>query len=183
MNERLILGLTGLSGTGKTTISRHFASAHGVDVQEDSSILKQVAAELGVVLSTRQDYEAFFREQQHLRGMDWLSRMVLERPGNRVMQAGLRSKYDFENVKRHGGYILALVCPPELCIQRVDASNPKNPTTLEDYAAQVALEESGDQYGLRTQWCVEHADFTFDTSKLLEVTHSEVDAVFASLTK
>lgn len=183
MTERTILGLTGLSGTGKSTISEYLIQQHGFTVLEGSPVLKSVAAEEGVTLSERADYEQFFREQQRLRGMDWLSRMVIDTAGDRVMQGGLRSRYDFATIRRNGGFIIGLACPPEICIQRVDSSNPKNPTTLEAYAAQVALEESTDEYGLHTAWCVANADYVFDTSKPLDATKSEIDEVIEVLTR
>lgn len=181
MTKRIIIGLTGLSGTGKSTVSEHLTSEHGFHVLEGSAVLKRIATEDGVTLSAREDYDKFFREQQRLRGMDWLSRMVMDSDGDRVMQGGLRSRSDFNNIRRNGGHILALVCPPEICVQRVDPANPKNPTTLEAYEAQVALEESKDEFGMHTEWCVTNADYTFDTSKPLKATYNDIDSVISQL--
>ena len=177
------LGLTGFSGTGKSTISRYMAEKHDFLVLEGSDVLKQVAVEEGVSLSVRSDYESFFRQQQRIRGMSWLSEMVIKAEGARVMQGGLRSRYDFNNIKQNGGHVLALVCPSEVCLERVDKTNPKNPQTPEEYVAQLEIEESDDEYGLHTGWCVANADCTFDTSSPLEVTYAEIDAVISELAK
>ena len=178
MTERLVFGLTGYSGTGKTTISNHLADK-GIVVEEGSGIIKVAAATRGSVPSTRQEYEEAFRTEQKYRGMSWLSERILASDGTSIMQVGLRAKPDFLNLKRHKGLIIALVCPIELCLARIDASNPKNPRTAEEYLEHQAIENNPDAngFGSYTQWCVEHADYSIDTSQSLEAVLGEVDAI------
>jgi hypothetical protein len=81
-----------------------------------------------------------------------------------------------------GGIVIALTCPPDICLKRIDSSNPKNPKTLEEYAAHQVIENSPDEngYGSHTVWCIENANVAFNTSKPLSITLSEVNELLAS---
>jgi dephospho-CoA kinase len=177
MKERLVLGLAGYPQTGKTTSSNYLADVHGFKIFECSRMIRSTASELGVDLDTRFSFDRFFREQQIVRGMSWLSDIILASEEKRILQTGLRSLYDFCNIKAAGGFVVALTCPPEICINRVDASDAKNPLTLTEYVEHKASEESPNIYGSHTDWCVANADYTIDTSGPVEHTYSELDHV------
>ena len=183
MSERLIVGLSGHSGTGKSTICNYMKAEHGFLVLEGSTILKQYASEAGVSLTSRDTYEDFFRQRQRSHGKTWLSDITLSTAGDRVLQGGLRSKYDLHNIKRAGGFVLALICPPLVALQRIDTSNPKNPRTADEYEQHLVLEESADDYGLNTAWCVANADYSIDTANPLEQTYADIDKALSEMTK
>lgn len=182
MQSRLVLGVTGEPGTGKSTLSDYLADTHDFLVLEGSILLKKYAGELGMKLTSRDSYDTFFRQQQRIRGMAWLSDITLSATHNRVLQAGLRSKYDFRQIKNGGGFIIGLTCPPAIALGRMDTTNPKNPQTVEEYRQHQLIEESKDEYGNHTMWCVEHADYQLDTSKPLTETYHELDDIVAELT-
>ncbi|MDB5176326.1 MAG: hypothetical protein JWM81_1184 [Candidatus Saccharibacteria bacterium] len=177
------MGLTGSSGTGKSTISKHLASKRGLFVEEGSVLIRRAASERGQSLSSRADYEAVFRAEQRSRGMTWLSDSLLASNYERKLQGGLRAQCDFLNLKKASGFIVALVCPIEICLERIDTSNPKNPRTAEEYIQHQAIENTPDQngYGTHTSWCVENADYTIDTSGPLDVTLAEIDALIIQI--
>lgn len=179
MIERLLVGMTGYSGTGKSTISKHLADTYGFYVQEGSVLIRQVASERGQTLTSRVDYEETFRATQKSRGMTWLSESLLASSGERLLHAGLRAKCDLKNIKQAGGMIIALICPEELCVERIDSSNPKNPTTIEEYRQHQALENNPDEngYGAHTSWCIDNADYRIYTSGPLEVAVAEIGAL------
>jgi shikimate kinase len=182
MKNKLVLGLTGHPGTGKSTLCDYMAEKHDFLVLEGSVLLKKYAGEQGVKLATRESYMDFFRQQQHTLGFSWLSDITFAASHNRVLQGGLRSKYDFKQIKERGGFIVALTCSPEVALERIDTSNPKNPQTIEQYNQHKLLDESPDEYGAHTSWCIENADYHLDTAKPLTETHLEVDELMAELT-
>ena len=181
MANQLILGLTGFSGTGKTTVSNHLARKHGFELFEGSYWIKEAAKATGQTLTDRSSYEEMFREQQRQKGVSWLADMMLRSDSERVVQVGLRSKYDLLRIKQAGGAVIALECAPEICIERVDRANAKNPRTAKEYLAHQLLETSCDEFGSNTPWVVAHADYTVDTSGLEEITFSLVDSIVYEL--
>lgn len=184
MNEQLILGLTGHPGTGKSTLCDYLAKEHGFLVLEGSAVIKQYAGKMGIKLASRDSYDAFFRNRQRTHGMTWLSDITISADHDRVLQGGLRSRYDFGQIKSVGGFTLALTCPSQTALERIDTSNPKNPNTIEEYELHKHLEESNnDEYGTHTAWCVANADYMLDTAKPLDETCNEVDILISELSK
>jgi shikimate kinase len=178
MTERLLLGLTGYSGTGKTTISKYLEDK-GFVIEDGSALISRAASERGHVPSSRQEYEDAFRTEQKYRGLSWLSESILAREGSRIVQAGLRAKPDYLNLRKHNGLIIALICPIEVCLGRIDGSNPKNPKTPDEYREYQAIENNPDAngYGTHTGWCIENADYWVDTSQPLGATLNEIDVI------
>lgn len=183
MSERILIGLTGLPGTGKSTLCEYLAEEHNFLILEGSTILKSFANEAGLRLTSRESYDGFFRDMQRAQGMSWLSDITIGASHDRVLQGGLRSRYDFNQIKRAGGLIAALVCPPAIALERIDTSNPKNAQTIEEYQQHVLLEESTEEFGTHTGWCVDNADIKLHTDKPIEETFADVDALINSLTK
>lgn len=181
MNKRLVLGLSGFPGTGKTKIAKHLKEEHDFTVFEGSEILRARAVALGQVLTDRSSYDTFFREQQRQLGMSWLADMALASEGYRILQCGLRARPDFARIKQFRGVVLGLMCPPEVCVARIDTTNPKNPKTIGEYFMHMALEESTDEYGTHTGWCVASADHHIDTSQPVEAMLDQVDKVIARI--
>lgn len=182
MRERLVLGLTGFSGTGKTTLANYLAKEHGFSLLEGSALIRKRAEEAGMLLDSRNTYEAFFREQQLGRGLDWISETMLTMNAARLLQVGLRSPADLRNIQRVGGKVIGLVCPPALCVSRIDTANPKNPATVKEYIEHQAIEESANETGSHTALTVDNADYTLDTSRSIECSYAQLDSIVAELT-
>jgi cytidylate kinase len=164
MAERLVVAIVGSPGTGKSTMARYMHRVYGFEVFEGGATIKAAAREQGITVSERSEYDEFMRDEQIRSGMSWLSDRLLARSGDRLLHAGMRSKHDFKRVKDVGGTVIGLVCPPEICVSRIDTSDPKNPKTAEEYVAHQLLEESPDTFGSHTGWCVRNADYQIDTS-------------------
>ena len=177
--KRLIIGLTGHSGAGKSTAADYLAEKYQLKVFEGSAILRQDAAKQGRQLVVREDYEGFFREQQQRRGLDYLSRLLLASDAPRALQSGLRSPADCERLQAVRGVVIGLVCDSAVALARTDKTNPKNAATIEQYAEQQKLQESTDEFGSHVSWIVEHADYQIDTSGPVEQTQAELDRVVA----
>ena len=183
MSEKIVLGLTGFSGTGKTTLAEYLSREHGFTLFENSSRLRHAAAEAGQTLSSRNDYEQFFRQQQVVRGLSWLSDEMLAIDADRLLQVGLRSPHDLRNIQRVGGRIIGLVCPPSVCITRIDTTDPKNPSTIEEYIQHQAIEESLLEVGSHTAWAVMNANYGLNTASPIEHTYAELNSIVAEFAK
>jgi cytidylate kinase len=177
MSERIVLGLAGRSGTGKSTVAKYLSSKHGFRAIEGSTLIAQAAEEAGVTLGTRSDFANFYRQAQIERGADWISRRILCEDDDRLLQVGLRSRPNFLNIKEAGGIVIGLVCPTEVCFNRLPKDLPKSAKTLEEYLETIRGENSQDDLGHHTDWVVEHADYRLDTSVPLLDTYTAVDRV------
>ena len=179
--QRLIIGLTGHPGTGKSTAAAYLADKYGFYVFESSQALKDDAAAAGVTLKARKDYIDFYRQQQAALGLDYLARRVIESDEPRILQAGLRSRPDFELLHAAGGVIVALVADAAAVLQRIDHHLSKNATSLEEYRYQQQIDDSPNEFGTHTSWVVEHADYQIDTSGPLKQTQAKLDQVMAEI--
>jgi dephospho-CoA kinase len=70
MSRQLLLGLTGLSGSGKTSNAEWLGAERGFTLFEGSISIAREAARAGVALDSREAYETFYRIQQGLKGAD-----------------------------------------------------------------------------------------------------------------
>lgn len=181
--KRLVVALTGAMGTGKTTLTERLHDTHKFETVEGSKLLNVTAVGMGkAALSTRDEYEAFWRERQEVEGKSWLADNILAQDGNRIAHIGLRSKYDFYRIHQAGGIIIALVCNDiDLCLARIDPSNPKNPTTPEEYARHLQLQQSDSDFGSHLSWVTANADIQLDTSLQLSYTYRQLDDVITAL--
>ena len=181
MSERLVLGVTGSPGTGKSTVAQYLNDEHDFTIFESSSIIKARAKFDGLKLVDRAGYDSFFRNQQNIHGKSWLADLMIKSDVGNVVQSGLRAKYDFLRIKEAGGVVIALSCPPQICIDRIDTSNPKNPQTVDEYVEHQLIEESINDFGTHTNWCVNNADYNIDTSQPIADTLHLVSEVVAEL--
>lgn len=179
MNERLILGLTGFSGSGKTSNASWLANAYGFTLFEGSTSIAREASRQGLTLGSRNDYEAFYRKTQQEISPDWLAQEMLSCPGDRIAQVGLRSRADFRRIREASGLVIAFVCPETICFNRLDTSLAKNASTLEEYRAQKLIESQPDEAGSSTDWAIDNADYQVDTSQDTEQVHTELSRIIA----
>lgn len=179
--NRLIIGLTGHSGTGKSTAADYLANKYGFKLFENSQAIREDAVAAGVTLAARKNYNDFYRQQQHLLGKDYLAKRVIGSNELRILQAGLRSRADLEFLQQSGGFVIALVCDPAVALARIDKTIPKNAQTIEQYLAQQRLDDSTDEYGTHVTWAVDHADYQIDTSGSVKRTRAELDQVMSEI--
>ena len=178
---RLIIGLAGGPGTGKSEVAKHLKDTMGFTVFEGSEYIKSTATAQGITLQTRQDYDEFHRKKQQEFGLTWLSDTALAIDAQRIVFSGLRTRPNALKLRSAGGFIIALQCPPEVCISRMDPKNPKNAKTVEEYVQQLHEQESKTDLGAHALWVAEHADYTVDAARPLEVVTKQVEALVRSL--
>jgi dephospho-CoA kinase len=178
-----LYAVSGYPGTGKSTIANYFHDKYNFYIFEGSTTIREEASRRGVELRKREDYESFHISLREELGDAWLTNAAMSINESRVIQSGLRLKSNYYRVKEVGGIVLGLVCPPEVCVQRSDKNNPKNPKTVDDYHEHVAIETSPYDYGSQTAWVVDHADYVLDTSRPLAETFEEIDSIIATHTR
>jgi hypothetical protein len=177
---RLVVGLCGNPGSGKSNFGKYLAEAHGFTAVESSQLIAEAAANAGRRLSARGDYDLFFREQQRAKGMAWLAKRALSIQAERLVLVGLRPRPDYLRLRRDGAIIIALACAPDDCLARMDRSNPKNPQNPAEYEEHLRLEASTDEYGAHTAWVMEHADHELDTARPEARVQADLDLIVAS---
>lgn len=172
MTNQTIIAFSGYPGTGKSTLAQCAAEEMDFFTFEGSAYLKVFAENEGIVLSSRQEFSDYYRRVRHDFGKDWFVATMLKRPERRLLNTGLRNRVDFERIHAVGGTVIGLVCPDEVCLERIDTTNPKNPQTIEEYRLHKILDSSGseDGYGAHTSWVLERADVLLDTSLPIEQT-------------
>ena len=179
MSERLVLGLSGNPGSGKSTIGTYLAYRHGFRVFEGSSIIRAEAQSQGLELRDRIDYDIFYRATQQRLGKAWLSDILLSSTADRLVQVGLPDKDDAQNLKRNGGIVIALVCPLEICFGRVDKTDAKNKPTLEEFIEMENDQRSNDDFGSHTDWVIENATHSIDASQSLPLVQLALSKIVA----
>lgn len=182
MSEQLFIGLTGDPGSGKSTAAEYLHTAHGFAEFAGSTYLKKLATEYGVELRRRADYNAFQRRLRLERSKSFVADATLEMTEPRVMNVGIRNKWDVQKLQKSGGLIIALTCPLEVRFERVAGTDEKYPVTLEEFVAAEAPEYNDpDPYGQHTHWAMDHADYVIDSSSgsLAEVRRILDDIVIA----
>jgi predicted kinase len=178
----LVLSISGPPGSGKSTLAERLRIVHGFYTLENSKLINETAVAMGrVALTYRDEYEGFFREEQKRSGMAWIADRLLARPEHRLGHIGLRTSFDLDQVHRVNGLALALDCAPEICLERIDRDNVKNPTTIDEYMDHLRIQDSTDEYGSHLSWVMTHADRHLDTSLSFSVTSAEIDSIVAEL--
>lgn len=173
------MALSGLPGSGKSTYAKYLSGRYGFCAVEGSDCLREAAASMGRTLNVAGDYEQMARELQLAVSKSWIADRVLAQGGDWPLHVGLRTRQDFERIHDAGGFVVALVCPPEVCRARINEIAPSRFPSPESYLAQVALEISSDGYGSDTPWVIEHADYRIDTSRPMEEVRTDLDAIIA----
>jgi dephospho-CoA kinase len=180
--RELLVGVTGNPGVGKTTVSSRLEKEHGFTVIEGSAYLRQQASQVGVNLEAREDYDSFYRLLQIYEGLNCVIDHTLSHDAKRLAHSGLRTKTGLEAIKSAGGLIIAVTCPTETVLERVEPG-PKNATAPKEYEEILRLDNSQDAFGSHTQWCIDHADYYIDNSGSITATHQQVDETIQAHTR
>lgn len=180
--QRIILGLVGKPGSGKTTAARYLARRHGFYHYEGSDGLREHAQRHGALLFTPEDYHIFHDKLQKKLGDDILAQTLLSRSEPRLVFAGMRALANAQALQAAGGLIVALDCPLEQRFARVDHNGLKYPKEFADFQ-QAEEDVVYSPYGFATQikQIMELADITIDTSKSLDETQRHIDELIARL--
>jgi hypothetical protein len=166
MSGRLIMALSGPPGVGKSTHARYLADTYGFSPKEGSDCIRDAAKQMGRLLTVPADYESIVKELQLSSSVSWIADRVLDQGGNRPLHVGLRTRQDFHRIHQVGGLVVALTARPDICISRINKSDPGRFQSEAEYLEQLELETSGEGYGSDTLWVVDRADYRIDTSEL-----------------
>jgi cytidylate kinase len=178
VSKRIIIGLVGNPGSGKTTLARYLAKNHGFLHFEGSDYLRSAAKKQGVTLSTRSDYSDYHRQLQRKFGPTVMADYLLSRPNEKLVYAGLRSTQNARKLQEAGGIIVALEAPVEVRFARIDHSGLKYEKTLNEFKkAEEAQYESPDHLGADLQSTMELADVVLDTSAQFEETLAAITQI------
>lgn len=175
------LGITGHSGTGKTTIANYLARKYSFEVYEGSSIIAAHARSSGLQLKERGDYAAHHRVMQQSLGSACLSKVFLDQEADRAVFCGVRVPANLAKQKEAGGVILGLVCPPKVCVERLDTTDPKNASSVDEYFAQIQNETGADENSINVNWCIQESDHIIDTSQPLDASLIIIDSIVEPL--
>jgi adenylate kinase family enzyme len=183
MTKRLIVGLVGNPGSGKSTIARHLANKHGFYHFEGSDYLRAEAKRRGVDLQTRNDYSEFHRSLQLEHGASVAAKYMLALPGERLVFSGLRSTQNARELQAAGGIIIALQAPVETRYARTTHDQLKSQPTLEEFkAVEDAQLVSRDRLGADVLSTMEIADITMNVARPLDEVLDEIDTIIEKLT-
>ena len=181
MAHRIIIGLAGFAGTGKSNLARHLSEKYHFQLFEGSALLRHAAAERGLTLDSRQSYEQLNRQLQADCGLSWATDIMLASNEGRLLFSGHRSPSDAQAIHEAGGVIVALSCPPEICLTRIDTTDPKNPRTIAGYLEAQRNDTSNTEFGSNTPWVIAHADYTINTSGPTEATCAKADQLVEAM--
>ena len=182
MANRLILGITGYPGAGKSEAGNYLAKHHGFHIFDGGKYLKQEAAKEDVALQERQDYNDSYTKLRRERTASFIADLTLEMPGRRVANIGLRKEADARKLLSAGGLIVAIYCPLGLRHMRTQMNDgeidPKYPQTLgEFHAVEKMEEESSDPGGTDIGWIFEQAKLHINNSGSIADLHRNLDIV------
>ena len=182
MSSSILLGVTGLPATGKSTIGHYLHRVHRFGVIEGGVELKKIAEKRLKAIASREDYTRLFEDEQRRQSMDWITRKALNLPESRKAHIGMRSLHEAETIWQHGGYIIAATCDIATSLYRIHPNDSKRPHNNEDYRKHVELENSDTQYGPHTSAVIGLADFVICTGGMLLDTFNQVDDIVEKLT-
>jgi cytidylate kinase len=180
--RRIILGLVGKPGSGKTTTARYLARQYDFHHYESGDGLREYAQRKGALLFGPEDYHNFHKQLQQELGDDALAQLFLARPEQRLAFVGLRALANAQAIQAAGGLIVALDCPIEQRFARVDHSGLKYHESFADFQkAEEDVVHSPDGYCTEIEQIMQVADLTIDTSQPIETTRRHIDALIVRL--
>lgn len=181
--ERLIIASAGQPASGKGTLADKYFAPRGFAVVSGSSILRQWAAQEGVQLHTRRDYDEFHKHIRKQRGSVSLAEAMLANEATRLHIDGIRNFGDFMRIKQAGGYVVALECPIEKRFMRglLDKSHRHPPSMVDFYELEQREYNDPDPNGSHTAVVMDLADHTVNAALPLRQVIEQVDAIVTPL--
>ena len=143
-----VIGLFGLIGSGKDTVSDYIAEKYGYSVIIMGDIVRELAAQRGLELN-RDNLARVQREQVERHGMTWFADEVVRRIRAHGLQKaiinGIRRPEDARVPKSAFGDDMILIevyADPEIRFQRMRSrARIGDPTTLEEFLHQEELDK------------------------------------------
>jgi shikimate kinase len=182
MPERLIVAVGGPPGSGLTTLARHLASEHDFEIVEADDCIADEAIQMGLKWNTFAEYDSLFKRVQRARSFSWLATCAIEAAGDRIVLAGLSTRRDARRIQLAGGATIVLVCPPDICLDRVAPTKLTSPLTVGEYDMRLKAELSNtDRQGLQGSRAAAWSQYEIDTSGTLDAAYQAMDAIIAEM--
>jgi dephospho-CoA kinase len=177
MSERLLLPISGLPGSGKSTIAEYLRTEHGFATTSGSEILQKQARKLGKVLVLREDYHDFYLDMVEKQGTDFIARVGLALNQKKIALDGIRTVADMHYLIQEGAIPLAVTCKRNLRFERTHSLDPKYPSTMIEFVKADLMEDSLDELGPQVSSIMEEAHHIIDNNGSLEQLYQQVDDI------
>ncbi len=182
----IILGITGLSGSGKDTMAEYLKSK-GFDSTSLSDRIREECATRGLPI----DRDTLIRVGNELRekfGLSVLAERSLEMIRNstndKFVLTSIRHPKEAEFLKSQGGFFLvAVTAPIEIRYERIKdrCRVGDEEITLEKFKEQEARELAGSAAQQQLTKVIELADFRVDNSRSLEETKRQIEEILEKI--
>jgi dephospho-CoA kinase len=175
-----VIGLFGLIGSGKDTVSEYIQQKYGYAHISMGDIVRELATQQGLE-PNRDNLARVQREQAQKHGIKWFAEEVVRRirsnKWQKVVISGIRRPEDAEVPKRAFGkdFILVQVdADPKIRFERMKSrARVGDPKTLEEFLHQEELDKKAFNFEkLKT-----YIDYTVTNNGTREQLQSQVDAL------
>jgi len=194
MNQKIIVGVVGLSGAGKNTVAEDiFPQRYGADYISLTEKVKDYIRSLGKENSTRADRINYANELRQQEGNGVFMQHAfsdIEQSTNKIIvindvyhpdEIGVLQKAFSQSTI----YILGVVADEDVRFARMLKRNrPGDPSTLKEFQKNDALNRGGNgkSFGQKLDECLQKADFMLDNSHTLEELYKQTDEIYQSMT-
>jgi dephospho-CoA kinase len=184
-NPKIVIGFTGLMGSGKGLAVAYLAKKHGFISDALSNRVKEEILRKGEEINrlTLPITAGELREKygpQVLAEKTW-EKIIRENP-QKVAIDGIRSPEEVEFFKNQPNfYLIALSAPQKLRFERLAkriVPGRKEPTTWKEF---LAAEKRDSQYGMNIPACIKLADFKIINEGTEEKLYQQLDKILSSL--
>jgi cytidylate kinase len=175
--KELVVAFSGYPGTGKTELAEYLERTYGFALREGSTAIREDAARNGITLKGRQDY-VDYNASRNKDGDTWLAEALLDTPEKRIILPGLRAVSHKNYLRQHYPLLhIGIICPPEVCIERIDKTDPKNPQTLDEYFEHMAMDNRDNPREQQVDVMLATADILVSNNKPLAECQRELDHI------